>query len=326
MKKILLILAAIALALSLPKNAYAADKDATSGALKVDGIYLTDENNEKIQLKGVSTHGLAWFPDYVNNSMFKELHDKWGANVVRLAMYSAEYNGYCTGDSANRTQLKKLIKRGVKYASDNDMYVIIDWHILSDSNPLTYKKSAKSFFKWAAKSFKDYDNVIYEICNEPNGNTTWSDIKKYADYVIPTIRSYTDAVILVGTPTWSQDVDTISGDLLDYDNIMYTMHFYAATHKSTYRKKMLSALKAGVPVFVSEFGLSESSGNGSVSTSQANKWAKRMDKYNVSYVCWSLSNKNESSALIKSTVTKTSGLKRSNLTKAGKWIYDKLNK
>ncbi len=325
MKKIFIVLSLAFCMILSSSNCVKALDDASLGKLSVEGTKLVAENGEEIQLRGVSTHGLSWYPGYVNSSMIKSLHTKWNANVIRLAMYTAEYNGYCTGDSSNRTTLKKLIKKGVKYADANDMYVIIDWHILSDGNPNTYKKSAKAFFKWAAKTFKDYDNVIYEICNEPNSGTTWSDIKTYADYVIPTIRTYTDAVILVGTPTWSQDVDTISGDLLDYDNIMYTMHFYAGTHKSAYRKKLINAVEAGVPVFVSEFGISEASGNGTVNKTQGNKWINTMDKYNISYVCWNLSNKDEASALIKSSITQTSGIKRSNLTKSGKWFFDVLN-
>jgi aryl-phospho-beta-D-glucosidase BglC (GH1 family) len=178
-----------------------------------------------------------------------------------------------------------------------------------------------------SKKYKDYDNVIYEICNEPNGGTTWSDIKKYAKEVIPVIRENdSDAVIIVGTPTWSQDVDVAAESPLDYDNIMYTMHFYAATHGSSYRDKLQKALDKGLPVMVTEFGVSEASGDGALNKSEAEKWLKMLDKNKISYFAWSLSNKAESSALLKSSTKKKSGWKTSDLSSAGKWVLGRYQK
>lgn len=302
-------------------------KDAKAGALHVEDTTLRDENGKVVQLRGVSTHGLSWFPEYVNDKCFKELHDKWGANVVRLAMYTEEYNGYCSGDSANKKALKKLVKRGVKLAKKHDMYVIIDWHILSDGNPKKHQKAAKAFFKDMSKTFADYTNVLYEICNEPNGGTDWKTIKSYAKSIIPVIRENDeDAVIIVGTPTWSQEVDKAAADPLKEDNIMYALHFYAGTHQDSLRNTAETAIKKGLPIFVSEFGICDASGNGNVNKKQANKWIELLDKYNVSYVAWNLSNKNESAALIKSSCKKKSGFKRGDLTVSGKWLYDLLRK
>ena len=118
--------------------------DASAGRLHVKGTKLVDKKGHEVQLRGVSTHGLSWYPQYVNDKCFAQLHDKWGANVVRLAMYTEEYNGYCSGDAKNRSDLKKLIKKGVKLAKKHKMYVIVDWHILSDGNPNSHKKEAKA--------------------------------------------------------------------------------------------------------------------------------------------------------------------------------------
>lgn len=87
-----------------------------SGRLKVTGSKLTDAAGNVVQLRGISTHGIAWFPDYINAECFKELHNNFGINVIRLAMYTAEYNGYCTGGDKN--YLKNLIDKGVRYATD----------------------------------------------------------------------------------------------------------------------------------------------------------------------------------------------------------------
>lgn len=302
-------------------------QDAALGALHVEGTTLCDGNGETVQLRGVSTHGLSWFPEYVNDRCFRELHDRWGANVVRLAMYTEEYNGYCSGDAANKKALKKLVKQGVKLAEKYNMYVIVDWHILSDGNPKTHRKAAKSFFKEMSKSLAGYDNVIYEICNEPNGGTTWKTIKSYANEIIPVIRENDeDAVIIVGTPTWSQEVDKAAASPIEEDNIMYALHFYAGTHQDALRQTAEQAIKDGLPIFVSEFGICDASGNGAIDKTQANKWIKLLDRYNVSYVAWNLSNKSESSAMVANSCSKKSGFKRSELSASGKWVYDMLRK
>ncbi|MDE6750075.1 MAG: cellulase family glycosylhydrolase [Lachnospiraceae bacterium] len=296
----------------------------TAGALHVEETQLTDSHGNAIQLKGISTHGLAWFPEYVNEDCFRQFKQEWNVNVIRLAMYTAEYGGYCSG--GDKEALKKLVKSGVEYATALDMYVIIDWHILSDNNPNTYINEAKEFFKDMAKTYAGNNNVLYEICNEPNGGTSWNDIKSYAEQVIPVIRSYDkDAVIIVGTPNWSQEVDkAVDNPITDYDNIMYALHFYAATHTDSLRNTMTAAIDAGLPVFVSEYGICDASGSGAIDENQANQWINTMDAYGVSYVAWNLSNKGETSAIINSGCSKVSGFTENDLSASGKWLHDML--
>ena len=290
-----------------------------NGRLSVKGTRLVNSQGKTVVLKGVSTHGINWFPQYVNKAAFKTLRDNWGVNCIRLAMYTEEYNGYCSG--GNQAELRKLINNGVKYATELGMYVIIDWHILSDGNPAKNKKQAMSFFKYMAKKYKNQNNIFYEICNEPNGGTSWNTIKSYASSVIKTIRKYDKKnIILVGTPTWSQDVDVAADSpIKGYSNIMYTFHFYAATHGDSYRQKVQAAIQKGLPVFVSEFGISESSGNGRIDKNEANKWMQFLKKNKISYVCWSLCNKNESCSLLKSSCSRIGNFKKSDLSQAGLW-------
>ena len=302
-------------------------KEEITSALKVSGSSLTDSGGNPVLLRGISTHGLSWFPEYVNGEAFRQLHEQWGINCIRLAMYTAEYNGYCTGDASNRQRLKNLIDDGVRYATENGMYVIIDWHILSDGNPNTYLGEAKAFFAEMSQKYAGHDNVLYEICNEPNGGTSWSQIKSYAQEVIPVIRENdSDAVIIVGTPNWSQYVeDAADNPVTGYDNIMYSLHFYAATHTDSLRNAMISAIKKGLPVFVSEFGICDASGNGGIDEYQANEWVRVMNEYGVSHIAWNLSNKNETSAIIGSGCAKTSGWDYDELSDSGKWLYNMLN-
>lgn len=296
----------------------------TAGALQVNGTQLTDENGTAVQLRGISTHGLAWFPGYVNEDCFRQFREEWNVNVMRLAMYTAESGGYCSGGDQNA--LKELIHNGVSYATSLDMYVIIDWHILSDGNPNTYKDKAKEFFAEMAEKYAGYNNVLYEICNEPNGGTSWNDIKSYAEEVIAVIRSYDeDGIIIVGTPNWSQYVDQAAADpITGYDNIMYALHFYAATHKESLRSTMTAAIDAGLPIFVTEYGICDASGNGAIDEKQANQWVSTMNSYGVSYVAWNLSNKGETSAMISSSCNKLSGFTESDLSASGKWLYQML--
>jgi len=294
------------------------------GPLSLAGTQLTDSGGNPVQLRGISTHGLAWYPDYVNEACIRQFREDWGMNVIRLAMYTAESGGYCTG--GDKEGLKSLVKNGVEYATACGMYVIIDWHILSDGNPNTYIKEAKAFFQEMSQEYADYTNVIYEICNEPNGGTSWSQVKSYAEEVISVIRENDeDGIILVGTPNWCQYVDQAAADpIMGYENIMYTLHFYAATHTDSLRKAMVNAVEAGLPIFVSEYGICDASGNGAIDENQADKWVETMNEHGISYVAWNLSNKSETSAILKSSCGKVSGFAGEDLSDSGRWLYGML--
>lgn len=301
------------------KTAWAAEGTELHGALRVQGPDLVDEKGEKVRLYGMSTHGIAWFPQYVSKETFKTLRDDWGSNCVRLAMYTDEYNGYCSG--GNQEELKRLLEDGVSYATELGMYVIVDWHVLNDRNPNVHREEAERFFDEMAEKWKDQDNVIYEICNEPNSGVTWEEIKSYGDRIIPVIRTHdSDAVIIVGTPTWSQDVDQALKSPLQYENVMYALHFYAGTHTEWLRDRAEDCIRQGLPLFVSEFGMCDASGNGANNFEQAEKWMELIDTYNLSYCCWNLANKNETSSVIKPECNKVSGWDESDLSESGKWI------
>lgn len=285
------------------------------GQLRVVGTQIVDQTGKPFQLRGVSTHGIQWFPEYVSRETFKTMRDDWNINVVRLAMYTDPNTGY-------HEELHKRVEEGVAYATELDLYVIIDWHILSDGNPNQYKENAVSFFDEMSEQFKDYSNVIYEICNEPNGDVTWArDIKPYAEDLIDVIRKNDkDALIIVGTPTWSQEVDIAANDPIEnQENILYALHFYASTHKEGLRSKLTNAINQELPIFVSEFGISDASGNGGLDYEQGEIWLDLLDDYGIGYVAWNLSNKNEASALIRSDVTQTSDWVDADLSPWGLW-------
>ncbi len=295
---------------------------ARHGRLSVSGTGIVDQNGAAFRLCGVSTHGLQWFPQYVNKGAFQTLRDDWGANVIRLAMYVRE-GGYTQGDKA---KFKKLIDDGVTYATELGMYVIIDWHVLS-YNPNETKSEAIAFFTEMAQKYSSYNNIIYEICNEPTNSPWGSQIKPYATEVVSVIRKYDkDAIIIVGTNTWSQDVDEVIGNRLANDrNVMYAVHFYAATHTDWIRDKVTRAVNAGIPVFISECSICDASGSGAVNYGEADKWFNLLASKNISYVCWNLCNKNETSALLSPGCSKTAGFTDSDLSETGKWFKKRIS-
>lgn len=299
-------------------------RPSTAGALHVEGTRLVDSQGSVIVLRGISTHGLAWFGQYVNQEMFDQL-TSWGANVVRLALYTEEYGGWCAG--GDRDELLKLVLDGVSYAREADLYVIVDWHTLSDSDPTTHQDDAVSFFDQLSSTLGDDPHVIYEVCNEPNGTTGWETVRSYAEQVIPVIRAHApSAVCLVGTPEWCQRPDLAAANPLDLPNVMYTVHFYAATHGQWLRDRTAAALDAGLPIFVSEFGICDASGNGAIDEDEANAWISFLDDRAVSRVMWNLSNKDESSAMIDPSCNKVGDLSEDDLTRTGQWLLTTLER
>lgn len=292
------------------------------GKLHVQGTQLVDEHNKPCQLRGLSTHNLSNFPEYVNEAALTQMTDEWKISVFRLAMYSGDadgFHGYATGDDAHREELENLIRKAVEITAKLGIYLIIDWHCLLDPDPNTYVDSAVHFFQKMCPEFKDYDHIIYEICNEPNTDTTWSDICRYADTVIPVIKAIDDSkIIIVGTPKWSQRVDEAAAAPLSYDNLMYTLHFYADTHKDELRTLMENALHDGLPVFVTEFGICAADGAGDINIQETNQWLSTLNRHNISYLMWNLSNKDETSAIILPSCSKTSGFTADDLTPTGK--------
>ncbi len=302
---------------------------------KVDGYaapIMVDQNGVPTQLRGASTHGMHWFPQYVNQNAFQTLRDDWGINMVRLVCYPRDVGsvGYLTGGDSTKQQLDTLIQNGVDYATKLGMYALVDWHVHA-YNPNEYLKEAKIFFTKYATMYKDHDNVLYEICNEPTGTNWYSgngkDLYTYCSEVIKTIRAIDpDAIIICGTNTWSQDVDQVAAKpmkALGYENIMYTFHFYSATHKENLMKKVRLATKDGTPIFVTEFGICSADGNGSYDTENADRWIALLDELNISFACWSYSNCNEKSAYFKSSCSNAGGdWTADDLTTTGKWLIN----
>lgn len=288
-----------------------------NGCLQINKSDIVNQYGESLLLKGISTHGIQWFKELYTLDNISKLKEIFDINLIRIAMYT-EQDGYI-----NNPILKNKVIEIVKYAIELDLYVIIDWHILNDNDPNTNKEQAKEFFKEMSNKFKHTPNVLYEICNEPNGSVTWDDVKSYANEIIHIIRNNTKNIIIVGTPNWCQDIDKVADDKLNYDNIAYSLHFYSGSHNEELRKKIDYARSKNLCVFVSEFGISKASGTGGVFKKEGKIWLDYLKERNISFVNWSLTNKDESSALL---LPNTKVIDESNLSASGKFIKEEYNK
>lgn len=292
----------------------------TLSPLHVDGPRLMDDRNQPVVLQGYSTFGINYKPEFVNENTFRFLKEEMGSQVIRLPMYTADNNGYCTG--GDQEQLEGLIDKGVQAAVATGQYVIIDWHILSDGNPAQYQDQARAFFQKVSRKYAGNPAVIYELCNEPNGReVTWPVVKSYAEAVIQEIRANDkNALILVGTPQWNQAETEAGKDLLkDAGNMMYTVHFYAATHKDQQRQDLSTAYDQKLPMFVSEFGFTEASGNGALDEQSGQTWIDLLDQDKISRVAWATSDKDEASSIFKPG-TDPDSPSLSDLTEWGQWL------
>ena len=289
-------------------------RPSVNGKLHVQGTGLYDEAGTQVVLRGASTHGLTWFPQFVNNGLFKQLSTEWNTNLIRLAMYSDDY---VHGD---RQKNLEILRKGVQYAINNDMYVMVDWHILTDNNPNENLAEAINFFNMMAKEYANVPNVIFEICNEPNGDCTWEDIKEYANIIIPVIRRHKpDALILIGTPNYDREIQEAARDPVAFENVMYSFHFYATSHKDEARAKLREVVGGGTPIFITESGLCEESGDGKIDFESVKIWYSLLDSLHLSYTLWNLSNKEEESAMILSDSRATEFLTDKDLTLSGQF-------
>lgn len=290
-----------------------------NGWLNVKGTQLFNEVGEPVVLRGMSSHGLHWFPQYTNAQSVRNTA-AYGANLFRVAMYTGE-GGYLSNSAA----VKKQLFAAVDAAISADLYVIIDWHILSDGNPTAHTDEAVAFFREAAARYGDNPAVLYEICNEPNGNVSWKrDVKPYSVSVVNAIREHAPrSVILIGSPTWSQDIHEAAADPVEGDNLMYTLHFYAGTHGASLRQRIDDALKRGLPMFVSEWGTSRADGSGGVFLRESAEWLDFLDARGISWANWSLCDKSETSAALRPNTPNDRAWTESDLTESGKFVFSR---
>jgi endoglucanase len=249
-----------------------------NGKLKVQGTQLVNAKGEAIALHGMSFGWSCFHPRFYTAGVVHELVKEWNSTVIRASLGVEPPKGY-KQDSATQMQ---LIKTVIDAAIKEDVYVIIDWH----SHNINLEES-KTFFRNIATQYHQFPNIIYEI-------------KKYSEEVIRVIRSIDkDNIILVGSPRWDQEVQLPAADpIRGFDNLMYTMHFYAGTHKEWLRDRTNEAIKSGLPIFVSECAGMEATGDGPIDHNEWKKFKDWMDEKKISWLAWSVSDKAETCSVL----------------------------
>jgi aryl-phospho-beta-D-glucosidase BglC (GH1 family) len=299
---------------------------ATNGQLKVAGTKLTNQNGYPVQLRGMSSHGIQWYNQCLTDASLDAVAYDWGADVFRISMYIQE-GGYET----NPTYYTNLVKTLVNKVTARGMYALIDFHMLTPGDPNYNTSRAITFFTEMANTFRNNNNILYEICNEPNGGVTWNTIKSYADQVIPVIRAIdNDAPIIVGTRAWSSlglsegsTAQEILNNPLNYSNILYTFHFYAKDHRDSYLSH-LDWASDRLPIFVTEFGTQEASGDGANDLTMSQRYMDLMRTKKISWANWNFSDDFRSGAVWTSGTCSGSNWTTSRLKEAGLFIRNNM--
>ncbi|SDE13004.1 glycoside hydrolase family 5 protein [Glycomyces harbinensis] len=299
---------------------------AEHGQLSVCGTRLCDESGNPVQLRGMSTHGLQWYSQCVNDASLDALAYDWGADIVRLSMYIQE-DGYETDPAGFTARMHELIDE----VTARGQYVIVDWHMLDPGDPHYNLERAETFFAEIASEHGDQDNIFYEVANEPSG-VSWSRIKSYHEAIIPVIRQHDpDGVILLGTPDWSSlglsggtNEQEVVNDQVNASNIMYTFHFYAASHDDYYLDGLARAADE-IPMFVTEFGTQNYSGEGANDFAMSQRYLDLMEDKGISWVNWNYSDDHRSGAVFEpGTCPGGPFTGTANLKEAGEWIRDRI--
>ncbi|KQW97400.1 glycoside hydrolase family 5 protein [Flavobacterium sp. Root420] len=289
------------------------------GRLRVQGTQLTDQNNNSVVLRGMSFGWHSMWPRFYNEKAVSWLKKDFHCNVVRAAMgVELGQLSYIKDPEFSKQKIEAVVNGAIK----SDIYVIIDWH----SHNINLKE-ATEFFNEMSKKYAKYPNIIYEIFNEPD-HESWPEIKAYAEEVIKVIRKNDpDNIILVGSPHWDQDVDLPAADpIKGYDNIMYTMHFYAATHGKDLRDRTDEALKKGLPIFVSESAGMEASGDGPLNMKAWQEYIDWIENRKLSWITWSVSDKDETCSILKKSAKSEGKWKDEDLKEAGIKVREFLRK
>jgi len=313
MKKIYLVfllIAAFSMAFAQPVS--------KNGALKVEGTYLVNAKGQPVVLRGMSYGWHNWWPRFYNAGTVSWLKKDWGCTVVRAAMGVEPDGGYIKNPAWSKGKIKEVIDAAIK----EGIYVIVDWH----SHNIR-QEEAKKFFTEIATEYGKQPNIIYEIFNEPE-RQSWEEVKAYSIELIKTIRAIDpDNIILVGSPHWDQDIHLVADDpIKGYNNLMYSLHFYAATHKQPLRDRGDYALKKGLPIFISESAGMEATGNGPLNETEWNAWIAWAEKNKISWITWSVSDKNETCSVLLPTASPTGNWDPKDLKESGQKTRELIRK
>jgi endoglucanase len=290
---------------------------ASNGSLKVLNGKIVNSHGVAPQLRGVSLSWSLWQGQkYFNPGVVNWLANDFKISILRAAMAVQPNGGYLQRPDEQQQMITNVVDQAIR----DGIYVLIDWH---DHNANQHVAESKEFFKQMAKRYAGVPNVIYEIWNEP-AKTDWKTVKDYALQIISLIRKYDkDNIIVVGSPHWDQDVDIAAADsITGFNNIAYSFHFYASdpSHQEVLRAKADKALKLGLPLIITEWGVGEANGDGEFNLQKTKTWLKWVEDNQLSWANWNVTDKHETTALLQKDAPVYGGWTEANLTTAGVFI------
>lgn len=291
---------------------------AAYGQLSVSGKYMVDKNNDPVQLRGMSLFWSQWMGQFYTRETVKWLKEDWNVTIIRASMGVEDADGYLTNKATEKAKIYEVIDAAIA----EGIYVLVDWHSHHAEDHIA---EAKEFFGEVAQQYGNTPNIIYETYNEPL-DVSWSGVlKPYHEEIIAEIRKYdADNIVVCGTRNWSQRVDEVVGNEIADENVMYTLHYYSTSHKEDLRGLAKTAIAGNIPLFVTEYGVTDYSGDGVIDVASANTWWDFLDENKISWCNWSIADKAESSAALTPGSSGKGGWPESQITQSGLLVRTEL--
>jgi endoglucanase len=251
---------------------------------------IIGENGDHVRLKGGALMDIISY-NY-REQMISYLKNT-GANAIRVPIHWGR-----AGFAGNYGVFWQRFQQLVDFAIDQNFYVIADFHAVADPRAPGLESLAETFFTDVAETYGGTGHILYEVLNEPPGKSNyssyvpWSAIKSYATSLIDLIRSIDEqAIVIVGTPNWSQFVDVAIADPIERPNLVYAFHFYATLHK--FDDKLYDWSRE-VPIMVTEWaGQTPENSDGKIDFKSLIQYIEWMNEESVSWLAWSYSDESQ---------------------------------
>jgi hypothetical protein len=260
---------------------------AVSGAALGSGAG-TFRTGRPLLLRGVNAASLEWTSDGEGH-ILKTVDvaiQQWHANIIRLPVTQDRWFGLGPEQHDKGVAYRALVEQVIHHIGDLGAYAILDlhwndagvWgdsigqHVMPDMNSVT-------FWRDAARTFRNDPAVIFDLYNEPH-NITWelwrnggivSDngptVRRPHKYETPGMQKLLETVraqgannlVIAGGLDWAYDM---SGFLKGFtlsdpggNGVIYANHTYTVKGDSiTKWRAKIEAAAAKIPVIVSEFG------------------------------------------------------------------------
>jgi endoglucanase len=273
--------------------------------ISVKGNQFVNPEGEVVIFRGVSSSD----PDKLDKEgkwgkeYFSVLRS-WNVNIVRFPVHPSAWR------ERGEENYLSLLDKGIEWAAELGMYVIIDWHSIGNlrtelyQHPMynTTKTETFRFWKTIASKYKNNSTVaFYELFNEPtryNGNLgkiTWKQHKELMEEIIGIIYSYDTSVIpLVAGFNWAYDLTVIKYEPIAYPGVAYVTHPYPQKRDKPWEEKWEKDWGFAAdqyPVIATELGFMSPDGPGAHIPVMADETygeaiVNYFNKKGISWVAW----------------------------------------